>query len=50
MTAKDVIEKYCNTCQYKDRCWNPCYVVIEALYDIIPEDPNQYSLFKEEKL
>ena len=32
MDARDVNEKYCEVCQYKEKCYILCAVVLQALY------------------
>ena len=31
MKANEVIEKYCNTCIHKAKCYKPCPVVLMAI-------------------
>jgi hypothetical protein len=34
MDAVSAMEKYCNVCVHKEKCWRPCVIVIRALWDI----------------
>lgn len=32
MNAIEVNQKYCMNCQYRDKCYRPCPIVLSALY------------------